>query len=97
MLRGNNRESIFSKDEQKRLFIDCLKKQEEEQLIEFAVYCLMDNHVHIVVKAELNNLVKAIKEINIKYAMSLNLQKNIIGHIFQDGQSKKNRPYCFAI
>ncbi len=84
MLRGNNRENIFSKDEQKRLFLDCLKKQEEEQLIEVAAYCLMDNHVHIVIKAELNNLAKAIKGINIKYAMSFNLQQNRIGHVFQD-------------
>ncbi len=27
MLRGNNRENIFSKDKQKILFLDCLKKQ----------------------------------------------------------------------
>ncbi len=84
MLRGNNRENIFSKDEQKRLFLDCLKKQEEEQLIKVAAYCLMYNHVHIVVTAELNNLVKAIKGINIKYAMSFNLQQNRIGHVFQN-------------
>lgn len=84
MLRGNNREDIFSKDEQKRLFLDCLKKQEEEQLIEVAAYCLMDNHVHIVIKAELDDLAKAIKGINIKYAMNFNLQQNRIGHVFQD-------------
>ncbi len=60
------------------------KKQEEEQLIEVAAYCLIDNHVHIIIKAELNNLVKTIKGINIKYAMSFNLQHNRIGHVFQD-------------
>jgi len=38
MHRGNNRENILSKDKQKRLFLDCLKKQEEEQLIEIAAY-----------------------------------------------------------
>jgi len=76
MLRGNNRENTFSKDKQKRLFLDCLKKQEEEQLIEVAAYCLMDNHVHIVIKAEFDNLGKAIRGINIKYAMSFNLQQN---------------------
>ena len=44
MMRGNNRESIFSKDEQKRFFLDILKKQDEEQLIDIAAYCLMDNY-----------------------------------------------------
>ncbi|MEA4962437.1 transposase, partial [Lutispora sp.] len=51
MMRGTNRENIFNKDEQKRFFLDSLKKQEEDQLIDIAAYCVMDNHVHIVVKA----------------------------------------------
>ncbi len=84
MLRGNNTEFIFSKDEQKELFLNYLKKQEEEQLIDVTAYCIMDNHVHIVIKSELENLVKAIKGINIKYAMSYNLQHNRTGHVFQD-------------
>ena len=30
----------------------------------------MDNHVYFAIKAELDNLTKTIKSINIKYAMS---------------------------
>ncbi len=84
MMRGNNRENIFNKDEQKRFFLDSLKKQEEDQLIDIAAYCVMDNHVHIVVKAEPLGLAKAIKSINIKYAMKFNQQRDRIGHVFQD-------------
>ena len=39
MMRGNNRENIFSKDEQKLFFLDILKRQEEDQLIDIASYC----------------------------------------------------------
>ena len=45
MMRGNNRENIFVTDKQKSFFLDSLKKQEEDQLIDIAAYCLMDNHV----------------------------------------------------
>ena len=84
MMRGNNRESIFSKDEQKRFFLESLKMQDEDRLIDIVAYCIMDNHVHIVVKANVFDLAKAIKRINIKYAMNFNQKRDRIGHVFQD-------------
>ena len=84
MMRGNNRESIFSEDEQKRFFLNSLRKQDEDQIIDIAAYCLMDNHAHIVVKADSFNLAKAIKSTNTKYAMNFNQQRDRIGHVFQD-------------
>ena len=44
----------------------------------------MNNHVHIVVKAEPSNLAKAIKSVNIRYAMYFNQTRSRIGHVFQD-------------
>ena len=84
IMRGNNRESIFSNQRQKQFFKDLLKEQVEEGLLDIAGYCIMDNHVHIAIKAELDNLAKAIKSINIKYAMRFNKEKERIGHVFQD-------------
>lgn len=84
VMRGNNREYIFNKDEQKRFFLDPIKSQEEDNLIDIVAYCIMDNHVHIVVKAGILDLTKAIKSINIKYAMKYNQQRDRIGHVFQD-------------
>ncbi len=84
MMRGNNRESIFGKDEQKRFFLESLKMQGEDQTIDIVAYCIMDNHVHIVVKANIIDLAKAIKRINIKYAMNFNQKRDRIGHVFQD-------------
>ncbi|MGI5997424.1 MAG: REP-associated tyrosine transposase [Lutispora sp.] len=84
MMRGNNRESIFSRDEQKSFFLDSLEKQQDNQLIHIVAFCLMNNHVHIVVKAEPSNLAKAIKSVNIRYAMYFNQTRSRIGHVFQD-------------
>jgi len=84
MMRGNNREKIFITDEQKRFFLDLLKKQKENQLIDVAAYCLMDNHIHVAVKADPVNLAKSIKSINIRYAMNFNGKGDRVGHVFQD-------------
>lgn len=84
IMRGNNRESIFYNQSQKQHFKDLLKEQIEEGIIDIAGYCIMDNHVHIIIKADLDCLTKAIKSINIKYAMRFNKEKLRIGHVFQD-------------
>jgi len=65
-------------------FLDSLKKRSLDQLIEIAAYCLMCNHVHIVVKAHPIDLIKAVKSVNTKYAMNFNRQRDRIGHVFQD-------------
>lgn len=84
MVRGNNREHIFNNPHEKRYYLEVLKEQIEDDLIQIAAYCIMDNHVHIVVEADILNLTKAMKSINIKFAMKINKQKNRIGHVFQD-------------
>lgn len=84
MVRGNNRERIFENNNQKIRFLDSLKEQCDEGILDIAAYCIMDNHIHLVVKAELANLTQAIRKINIKYAVGFNNQNHRIGHVFQD-------------
>ncbi len=83
MMRGNNKEKIFARDDLKVYFLDCLAQQYEEGLLDIAAYCIMNNHVHIVAKANLENLSKGLKAINTKYAMRFNFQNDRIGHVFQ--------------
>lgn len=83
MMRGNNKEMIFARDDLKGYFLDCLIEQYEEDLLDIAAYCIMGNHVHIVAKADFSNLSKAIKSINTKYAMRFNFQNDRVGHVFQ--------------
>lgn len=84
MMRGNNREKIFKKEVQKKHFIKLLKIIVMEEAINIAAYCLMDNHIHLVLKGELENISKALRRVNIKYAMSFNAINDRVGHVFQD-------------
>lgn len=84
IMRGNNRNWIFSRVHYKLEFLNLLKKQEEDGLIEIAAWCIMDNHVHIILKADIKKMSLAIKKINIKFAMKYNQKEKTIGHVFQD-------------
>ena len=81
MMRGNNREMILARKWQKEWFTELLS---EASNIDIAAYCLMDNHIHIVLLAEVAELAEAMKKINIRYAMRYNRSGDRIGHVFQD-------------
>jgi len=83
-MRGDNRNWIFQKRQYKLDFMEMLEEQENESTIEMAAWCIMDNHVHLVLKAELDQLSLAMKKINVKFAMRYNLNEKMIGHVFQD-------------
>lgn len=84
MVRGNNKEKILKTSGQKGYFLNCLKELVEAGKFELAAYCIMDNHVHLIVKSKLDDLSSTMKKLNTKYAMAINYQQDRIGHVFQD-------------
>lgn len=90
MMRGNNREYIFCREDQKKRFVELLQETAEAGAIGIAGWCLMDNHVHLVLQGDLSELTKAVKRINIRYAMNFNQTEDRIGHVFQDRFRSEN-------
>jgi REP element-mobilizing transposase RayT len=83
MMRGNNREHIFTSDWQRTYFMELLKLANSQQ-VGVTAYCLMSNHVHIVVQGDRDDVSQAVKSMNIKYAMRFNKASDRMGHVFQD-------------
>jgi len=50
VLKGMDDRNIFLDDEDKSVFMEKLIKAREIGEFEFFAYCLMDNHVHLLVK-----------------------------------------------
>ena len=50
----------------------------------FYAYCIMTNHVHLLVKEESDNLATLIKRIGGAYAQYYNVKYQRVGHLFQD-------------
>ncbi|MBF7096280.1 transposase [Alkalibacter mobilis] len=83
MTRGINKEKIFKTDREKEKilqFIDAKDKELESRII---AYCIMDNHLHMIVDTEKDELVSLMKGINISYAMYYNQTHDRIGPLFQ--------------
>ena len=83
MMRGNNREAIFYKNSEKRYFMELLQQQVDNKNIFLSAYCLMDNHVHLLICSGLQEMSEALKWINIKFASYYNYKYQRAGHVFQ--------------
>ena len=81
ILRGINRKTIFHDDEDKEVFLYKLKRIVGEQF-ELYCFCLMDNHVHLLVKTD--QLASRMKSIGVSYVAWYNKKYDRSGHLFQD-------------
>lgn len=83
MIRGVNKNVIFEKDEDREKFLQILSYYKNKFMIDIYSYCLMDNHVHILLKSE-ENLDKFMQCIQTVYALYFNKKYKRVGHLFQD-------------
>ncbi|MHB8918464.1 MAG: transposase, partial [Desulfocucumaceae bacterium] len=56
----------------------------EKYNFKLEAYCLMDNHVHLLINDNGNDISKVVKSINISYAYYFNKTYKRVGHLFQD-------------
>ena len=84
MIRGNRKQDIFLEDEDRLKFIKILKKVKQKGEYELYAYCLMSNHVHLLIKEKNEQISRVMKRINISYVNYFNQKYQQIGHLFQD-------------
>ena len=84
MIRGNERKNIFNDFDDKLRFIDTLKRMKEKNEYELYTYCLMDNHVHLLIKELKDPIHRSMKRIQVSYSYYFNKKYQRIGHLFQD-------------
>jgi len=82
--RGNNRQDVFFVDDDRRVYLELLKEQADKYGLEILGYCLMSNHVHLVVvpKAE-EALAKAVGRTHFRYTQYINRFHKRSGHLWQ--------------
>ncbi|MFA9560652.1 transposase [Evansella sp. AB-rgal1] len=90
MLRGINRQTIFEDDEDKAKFLETLAKYKIKSCFELYSYCLMDNHVHLLLKEIEEPLATIIKRISSSYVYWYNRKYRRCGHLFQDRYKSEN-------
>ncbi|MBR3674389.1 MAG: transposase [Clostridia bacterium] len=85
MAQGINKEYIFQDDSCKKKYWDLLQKKKSDFNINLISYCIMDNHVHLVIYyKEVDELSMFMKKINTAYAKWYNNKKERVGYVFRD-------------
>ncbi len=83
--RGNNKEKTFFDDEDKRFYLNALKRYKDKYKMKILAYCLMENHVHILAVPENKiSLAKGIGGTNLLYTQYINRKYNRSGRLWQN-------------
>ena len=84
MLRGINKQNIFEDEEDKEKFLSVLKDCKAISEYKIFAYCLMNNHIHILLQTVNENLGQIFKRIGARYVYWYNWKYQRTGHLFQD-------------
>jgi len=84
MLRGVNRDAIFVEDDDFAMFLRALSQAKDASGFLVFAYCLMSNHVHLVVRSGEEPIGVVIKRLGVRYAGRFNRKYGRVGHLFQD-------------
>lgn len=84
MLRGIDRQQIFEDNEDYLRFLDIVQECRAQCEFKLYAYCLMGNHVHLLLKVQVSGLETIFKKIGNRYVYYYNVKYQRVGHLFQD-------------
>ncbi len=89
VLRGINRGDIFFDDNDSLRFLETLAQKKKNQEYELYGYCLMSNHVHLLVREKADTVSRTMSRIGTSYAKWYNQKYSRSGHVFQGRYSSE--------
>lgn len=84
MLRGTNRQEIFHDDEDCDRFLETLDRYKKKSEMKVYAWCLMGNHVHLLLGEGKEEISITMKRIGVSFAWFYNWKYKTMGHLFQD-------------
>lgn len=84
IIRGINRQDIFLDDEDYLRFLETINRMKSEGQFAVYGYCLMTNHVHLLIQEKTDNISRIMSRIGTSYAWWYNQKYGRSGHVFQD-------------
>jgi REP element-mobilizing transposase RayT len=100
MLRGNNKEDIFTGEGDYKKYLFILAETMADLDFKIYSFCLMPNHVHMLINECGGSISQIIKISSQKYSLWHNYSYGNIGHLFQDrfkSKAVENNTYFLAV
>ena len=83
MLRGNGGQAVFHTNDDRNRFYLLLQEGTNRFEHQIHSFCLMDNHIHLVIQVANTSLSKIVQNFSFRYTRWVNKKQNRIGHLFQ--------------
>ena len=83
IVRGNQRQKTFFAEKDYRSYLERLARYREKYNMTIYAYCLMPNHVHLLLESSVEPLAKFMQGLQQSYTQYFNLKHNKVGHLFQ--------------
>jgi len=82
--RGIGKQIIFEDDADRRFYLSLLERYQDQTDVKILAYCLMQNHVHLLIHDTNNETSKFMQKLGFSYAMYFNRKYERVGHLFQN-------------
>ncbi len=83
--RGNQKQNVFLMDQDYYKYLRLLKKYKERYKFKLYAFCLMPNHVHLIMQVGATDKLKKIMHgLNLSYTQYFNYKHKKSGHLWQD-------------
>jgi REP element-mobilizing transposase RayT len=81
--RGNERKAVFKSKRDRLKFLEYLESATSRYDASMHIYCLIDNHYHLLIETPAGNLPQIMRHINGAYTTYFNVTRGRSGHLFQ--------------
>lgn len=81
--RGNDRNDVFLDATDRRRYLSLLGRNVRRLRWQLLAYCLMPNHIHLLVETPEPNLANGMHLLHSSYAQGFNRRHGRVGHVFQ--------------
>lgn len=83
--RGNQKQTVFLDMADYQIYLKMLAKQKKRFGFKLYSFCLMPNHVHLLMQVEKANVLSSImRSLNLSYTLYFNFKYQKVGHLWQD-------------
>lgn len=83
MIRGAKRFAIFKEESDYDRFLTYVFQAKEQSNVKVLAYCLMTNHVHLLLYGKSQDVSVFMQKVQSRYAIYFNSRFSEVGHVFQ--------------
>ncbi len=99
IVRGIGKQLLFEDEHDYMYYLKKLEQYCMDTEVRVCAFCLMDNHVHLLLKGESEAIVLLMKKIGVSYSWHYNKKYDRVGHLFQDrykSEAIENESYLLS-